>query len=171
MSQQAPPQQIEGARVGYRAAIDLWIQQADHIWDVFNVMLVANGIIIGAIALNITRDHPRTEFTVLLSVFGVVLSLAWLIRMARAYDYLEYYIHSARELEENYLSDPVRTVSRGSDFGDGCRIELQIATRTKTLRMSWLGRLLPGRAVSTIVVFLFVLVYLVLMYISWSPVA
>jgi len=137
-----PPQErLENARVGYQAALDLWNTQAQPASSRFNVMVVANSIILGTIGLAIaySRSFPLF-FTQGLSLVGIVLWLVWLHAHWRASQYNNYLALSARELE-NYLSDSVVTVSRGASFSEGNEVTLTIDNERKRLRLSWLPRL------------------------------
>lgn len=44
----------ENALIGYQMAINLWIYQRAQCWERFNIMLLVNSIIIGAIGLTIS---------------------------------------------------------------------------------------------------------------------
>jgi hypothetical protein len=68
--------------------------------------------------------------TVVLPVAGLILCIPWFLLTERGFDYHNYYVLSARELEEHYLSDPVKTVSRDGSFGKGESITLEIGGRT-----------------------------------------
>jgi len=52
------------ARVGYESAINLWVYQGEQIWARFNVMLVANSIMIFAITNtnNSSLHHISQKF-------------------------------------------------------------------------------------------------------------
>ncbi|MCJ7456227.1 hypothetical protein MUP07_05710, partial [Candidatus Bathyarchaeota archaeon] len=131
---------LENARVGYRAALDIWKAQTRLASSRFNVMIVANSIILGAIALTIRGNHLLPVlFTRGLCLVGIVVSLVWLHAYTRASQHNSYFLWSARELE-SYLADPVVTISRGAMFSEGNEVTLTIDGEKKKLRLSWLAR-------------------------------
>lgn len=152
----------ENAQAAYQAAIDLWTYQGAQVWGTFNVMLVANSIIIAAIALFITSDHkPSPLILILFALPGFLLCILWFLLTQRANEYQTYYTLSARELEERYLSKSVKTVSRGGRFGEGDPVELQIAGGSIKQQMNGWARLLSAAKIANCVIVLFGLVYFV----------
>jgi len=71
-----------------------------------------------------------------------------------------YYLLSARELEEHYLSQQVQTISRGGDFADRKAVSLEIGGARITRRMKLLPRLIRGEWTSYVVIFVFIAVYI-----------
>jgi len=131
---------LENARVGYQAALDIWTAETRMIWSRFNMMIVANSIILGAISLTIGSNHPlSTSFTRALCLVGLAASLAWLPAHRRACQQSSYLHSSARELE-SYLADPVVTISRGTEFSEGNEVALTIDGEKRRLRLGWLTR-------------------------------
>jgi hypothetical protein len=158
-----PEERLENARVGYQAALDLWNTQAQLASSRFNVMVVANSIILATIGLAIaySRSFPLL-FTQALSIVGIVLCLVWLHAHWRASQYNNYLALSARELESN-LSDSVVTVSRGASFSEGNEVTLTIDNERKRLRLSWLPRLARTESFSYFSIASFLLLYIYLL--------
>jgi hypothetical protein len=159
---------LENARVGYQAALSIWIARTRMIWSRFNMMIVANSIILGAISLTIGSNHSlSTSFTRALCLVGLAVSLAWLPAHRRACQQNSYLHSSARELE-NYLSDPVATISRGTTFSEGNEVTLMIDGEKKKLRLSWLTRIQLAKTefFSDFVIAMFAILYGVLLFMS-----
>ena len=65
---------LENARVGYTKAVDLWIYMGGEVWSRFNVMLVANSIVLAAVGIlasailtgNLSNVDHRTVFLLML---------------------------------------------------------------------------------------------------------
>jgi len=151
--------QTEEARIGYQVAVDLWTYEGEQNWARFNVMLVANSIFIAVLGLAVTGQTRSPSISIVLSIVGLILCIAWFIITKRGFDYQTYYVLSARELEERFLSDMVKTVSRGGTFADGRPISIQIDGKPKTLRMSWWSRLARAGSISLTVVLVFAIMY------------
>jgi hypothetical protein len=100
-------------------------------------MLLANSIIISVIVINSKFQSPI--FLKVLSFVGLAICFAWYLLMRRAFEYQTYYITSARELEDKYLANEVRTVSRGNDFAKGREVDLE--KDGKPLAMPCWGRI------------------------------
>lgn len=113
--------ELENARTGYQAAVNLWIYEGSQIWSKFTAMIYANTIVVATIGIitTSTRAADLGVFRVTLGILGLVLCMAWIFLTKRSFEYYNYWILSARELEENHLSDAVQTVSRGAVFADG----------------------------------------------------
>lgn len=159
----SPEDRLENARVGYRAALDIWMAQTRLVSSGFNVMIVANSIILGAIGLTIRGDHLLpVHFTPGLCLVGIVVSLVWLHTYRRASQHSSYFLWSARELE-SYLADPVVTISRGAMFSEGNEVTLTIDGEKKKLRLSWLARIARTESFSYFVIAMFMLLYIALL--------
>lgn len=131
---------LENARVGYQAALTIWIAKTRMIWSRFNMMVVANSLLLGAIILTIGNNHPLSaRFTRALCLVGLAVSFAWLAAHRRASQHNGYLLSSARELE-NFLADPVVTISRAAMFSQGSEVTLTIDGEKRKLRLSWLAR-------------------------------
>ena len=154
------PVDAENARVGYQVAVDLASSNGETIWSMFNAMIVANSIVVAGITFVLTNQQPLLIFRVLLPIVGLVLCIAWLLQVTRAYGYVTYYLLSARELEEHYLSQQVQTISRGGDFADRKAVSLEIGGARITRRMKLLPRLIRGEWTSYVVIFVFIVVYI-----------
>lgn len=154
---------LQNALVAYQVAIDLWAHAGEEVWDRFNVMLVANSIIIAVIGLAITGQRALPAITVLLPLIGIVLCALWFVMMKRGFDYQVYFILSARELEEKYLADPVSVLSRGAVFANGKAISLEVAGGSTTHRMSLWSRLMTAQRASYAVIIVFVVVYVAML--------
>lgn len=155
---------LENARVGYRAALDIWKAQTQLTSSRFNAMIVANSIILGVISLTIRGKHLLPAFfTQGLSLVGIVVSLAWLHAFSCASQHNSYFLWSARELE-NYLADPVVTISRGAMFSEGNEVTLTIDGEKKKLRLSWLARIARTESFSYFAIAVFMLLYIALLF-------
>jgi hypothetical protein len=112
MSSPVPNEELENTRIGYRAAIDLWIAQGNQNWSRFNAMLVANSVIV-AVIVQIVRDHPFLDWRVQLAlpVVGLIVCWSWLAAVSRGMTYQDYYVARARDLESQL--GPVNVVQGG----------------------------------------------------------
>ena len=154
---------LENARVGYRAALDIWKAQTRLASSRFNAMIVVNSIVLGVIGLAIGGDRLLPVFfTRGLSLVGIVASLVWLHAHRRASQYNNYFLWSARELE-TYLADPVVTISRGATFSEGNEVVFTIDGEKKRLRLSWFARIARTESFSYFAIAAFLLLYVALL--------
>ena len=154
---------VENARIGYQTAIELWAHSGDEVWARFNVMLVANSIIIAIIGFLLTADQIPIAIAIILPIVGIILCILWVIMMKRGFDYQLYYLLAARELEEMYLLEPIQTISRGGIYASGEEIYLTLDGKKSSFRMSFWSRFLRAHIASYLVVILFILVYISLL--------
>ncbi len=151
----------ENARVGYQAAIDIWTYEGEVIWARTNIMLLANSIILATVGLVLISQHPLFVLVISLSIVGVMLCIIWFLTIKRAFEYQQFWILSARELEEQYLSDPVQTLFRGGSFGKGHSIPINIDGSLQNLRISKLSRTFKQKWSNYTIISVFVLVYII----------
>jgi hypothetical protein len=167
----------ENARVGYQSAIALWTYQGNLNWSRFNVMLTANSIILAVIGVAFTSQRSLPVFTLslpllglvslpvstrLLPLLGLFLCAAWFLLTVRGYDFQRYWSRSALELEEKYLANSVKTVSRSRPYGKGEEILLEIGGESIPLRMGLWSRFAESqRRISYLVIVVFAVLYVV----------
>lgn len=156
---------IENARVGYQAAVNLWTYEGQLIWARFSAMLLANSIVVAVIGIVISGDRALPVFSVGMPIAGLILCILWWLITKRGFDYYVYWIRSARELEEEFLKDPVKTVSRGGKLADDEEQESEpvIAGGSKPPTMSWLGSRLRIQSASYLVIVVFMAVYVIVL--------
>ena len=150
---------IEDARIGYQVAIGLWTYEGEQNWARFNVMLIANSIIFAILGLVVTSQNPKQSISLVMSIVGTILCVMWFLITKRGFDYQNYYVLSARELEERFFSGVIKTSSRGGTFADGHSVTLDIDGKPRTLQMSWWSRRASAGDISLFVILLFTIVY------------
>jgi hypothetical protein len=153
----------ENARIGYQAAVDLWIAEGEQIWARFNAMLVVNSIIVAVIGFALAGQRMLPIITVSLPIAGLVVCAVWYVLMKRDFEYQAYLIYSAREIEERYLN-PIKTVSRGGAFVRGQAVELVISGASVKRRMSRIARMFRDRTAAHIVILVFAVVYVAMLF-------
>ena len=111
-------EQKSDARVGYQVAASLEANEVRAIWSRLGAMLTANSITIGAIGLALKTAIETESFwivpvviSIAMSVFGIILCISWRCITARKHKTCLCYMLFARKLEEEYLSDTVKTLS------------------------------------------------------------
>jgi cytochrome c biogenesis protein CcdA len=163
-------QHIETVRAAYQAAIDLSNANAEGVWQILNVMLLANTILVGATTLAITVKPPQFILGGVLSALGLLLSLLWLLLVRRARRYADYFVLSARELEEAYLAPQVRTLARGASFADGEEVVLNLGGLNRAMRMDAFSRRIRVERAATFVITAFAAAFLILLFaFAWLP--
>jgi hypothetical protein len=155
-----PAEQLENARVGYQAAIDLWINQGSQGWARFNVMLVVNTIIIASIGFAGASQQQQPLLKFLLPIAGFLICAVWFILIRRESAYSDYWVMCARELEEKHLSDPVEIISRGGRFAEGDIVNIEITGQSTEWQMNPLARALRARAAADWMVVILAILYI-----------
>ena len=154
----------ENVRVGYQAAIELWIYEGQNNWQRFNAMLVANSILIATIGLSLRDRDPLVIIAAGASFIGIMLCLMWITLTSRGADYHEYWVKSARELEVKLDSSDVRTVDRGAQFASGNVVTFDFDEAENQHRMSWLSRRLRIQTIARGVVLAFLAIYVLMLW-------
>ena len=151
------PDELENARWGYQAALSNSNSYSSIFWSIFNAMLVANSIVIAGISF---ASAPYPELAGLLSGVGLIVCYIWFLLSKRHQEYVIYYLLAAREIEEQYFSKSVKTISRGGDFADGRQITLEIGRSTSKRRLGFWARRTDGEKAPYIIMGLFAIIYL-----------
>lgn len=146
-SEESAKDRLQKALVGYETAVHLWTYQGEQWWARFNIMLLANSMVVAAVTVVLTSSPSDTVWTLLLRVLsvalplgGVALALFWLALISRENVYADYYVWSARELEEQHLHDTVKTVWRGRELAEGKTVQIVTDGSPRPLRMAGLAR-------------------------------
>jgi hypothetical protein len=113
---------LDNARVGYGVATSLWTYDGNLIWTRFDAMLVANSIVIATTGVLLSVGGSKDWIAFAFPFAGLAICVLWWAMMVRGFDYYKYWIYSAKELEERYLSGQIKTVSRGGVFADGKKV-------------------------------------------------
>jgi hypothetical protein len=145
-------------RSAYEIAVQLLIYESELAWSRFNVLLVANSIIISGIGL--FSLNRQAELAVLLSALGAIACVLLGIVINRGMDFYSYWEAAACELEADSALE-LQIISRSVRFRRGERLTFNIAGRSSRLRLGW--RWVRSRRVTNVLILLFVLVYTVLL--------
>ncbi len=151
------------ARIGYQVAITLWAYEGQLVWSKFNAMLLANSIVLAVIGLAISSQRELPMFTIGMPIAGLIFCVLWFLITKRGFDNYTYWILSARELEEQHLTDVVKIVSRGGNVAEGKKIKLTINGKNKDYQMSWFGRLVRVEWASYLVIAVFAVMYIIIL--------
>lgn len=158
--------EVADARIGYQAALSLVTYEGSATWARFNVMLIANGVLLAAASVILTTTRDSTVATLLfytaagsIAVAGLALCGAWLAMTARGFRYFDYWILSARQIEENSLQGDVVTLSRGSRLPEG--VHLPLAHETRRVQLNGIARFTSKR-IAYFVISVFGLLYALL---------
>ncbi|MBK6796468.1 MAG: hypothetical protein IPG76_06680 [Acidobacteria bacterium] len=121
---------LENARIGYQAAINLWIYEGNVIWSRFAAMVSANTIVIATIGIIITSSTSKNRLLLKLGLcaMGLVLCVTWAVLMRRGFQYFRFWLLSARELEDQYLGNSLSMLARVPRFADGEEIVFNSST-------------------------------------------
>jgi hypothetical protein len=163
-------QQLENARVGYQVAASLWIYEGGLIWSKFNALLVANSIILTAIGLAMSapagvRILPDV-FSISMPILGIILCVFWWGITRRSFLYHRCWVLSAREAEELFLKNAVRTATRGGALARGEDVEFDVGGPPNERTIYPLQSFLRVETAAYIMICLFGLLYVILLTIS-----
>jgi len=160
-------ERIENARVGYEVANNLWSMANQNYWEVYNALLVANSILLASIGWIFSKDGDRflayLSF-VIIPIVGIAICTIWFFISHRSSVYYRYYLFSARELEEKYLSDPVKTLSRGGKLLKGEPVDFLFRGDEKKTEKIWILPETNTTWYSYFIIGLFALIYLIVFF-------
>jgi len=142
-------------RVAYQGAIDMATHEGDGVWARFNVILVANSVLLLALTTS-TRQLPE-GWDAMLSIAGIVLCVVWLLLMKRGFTYETYYVIAARMIEQRLAEGSFHTLSNGKLLSEGKLVSID----NEKLQMSPLA-MLNARWIVNVVIGVFIAAYLLL---------
>ena len=106
-------EQMENAQIGYQLAVQMAIGEGQSLWSGFNAGLVANGIILAAVAVSlnvafkgssvISKIIPGT-----LSSIGLVICLLWIFSLKRRVKVYDHWKSCALHFETKYLYKTIK---------------------------------------------------------------
>jgi hypothetical protein len=150
------PERMENARTGYETAVNYSILNQNIIWSIFNTMLVANSIVVAGIGLIHEIPNYHGFFHIFLPGIGIGLCLIWFVIFRRHFKLSLYFLFSARELEEQYLNDPLVTFHRGEAFSGGAKVSF--IGKEKPLGMNFIEKM-KGNYSLCVIIGIFMLFY------------
>lgn len=155
----------ENALIGYQVAVSLWGGHATEVAARFNVMVVVNSVLIAAMGLASTASRPMPLFSIVTPWLGILLCVLWYLLVRRDAEFTDYYMLSARELEEHYLAPQVKTLSRGGSLAEGKLVTLTLPGTLASLRLTASARVLRVKHSVYAVILLFAIFYLMAIFV------
>lgn len=149
---------FEAAKLGYEMAIQLWIYEGNSIWSKFNVMLVVHTIL-----FNLLASKESSNYISHISAFGIVISLLWLIMTKKGFYSLDYWIYTARELEENHFNNIIKNVKRGNKFTSGSKITFAFKGNNSLKiqkPLNWLNNRFSAYIIIYLIIFVYIYIFL-----------
>jgi hypothetical protein len=150
---------METARTGYESALNYSTLNQNIIWSVFNTMLVANSIVVTGIGIIHSTQTLMSFFQIFLPLMGILLCLIWFMLVQRHLQLSIFFLFSAREIEECYLKDTLRTFHNGGKFSDGEPVTLTIDGKEKKCQMGFPEKIVKGRISLYGIIVIFTLFY------------
>jgi hypothetical protein len=114
----------EDIRIGYQVAIQMWSAECSNYWSSISAFIQVSLSLIGASFLPKfvgLKEQTASLVGLILSFIGFTASIIWLIFNRRFEKILNYWILSARELEEK-MSKHVSAIQRGRRFSEGKKV-------------------------------------------------
>jgi len=96
---------IQKAAAKYRVAIDKNISESEILWSRYNAMLVFNTLLITTIGFVFQNQTIGGDLLLLLPILGLISCLVWFTVTRKGFIWINYWIYSARKLEEEYFKD------------------------------------------------------------------
>ena len=157
----------EDARTGYLAAIELVVGAEIIFWNVFSAMILVNAVLLGAMVV-IVGQAPEVDtwISLLLTIAGSFINVVWAARASRTARARDYWMFSARKIEEDHLTPTVETLSRGARFAKGGPVSFQFRGEAtpRVAQYRWIARRSSGQTPIWIMAGTFFIVYLGLFF-------
>jgi len=141
---------IKNIRVGYQVAVNLWTYQGTLNWNRYNIMLIANSVIISAISIIISSSGSSAAYAKWLLCAGLIFCVLWIFITGRGFAYRDHWSSNARELE-TYFQNLVTTVSGAKAIRKGGVIKFNF--------LSCVSERFPAYFVIVIFIALYIIAY------------
>jgi hypothetical protein len=90
--------------IGYQAILNLYMHEGNLLWNRYNVMLVANSVMIAIIGILFSNIPANKWLLVLLIVCGAVLSVFWFSLTNQGFWTCRHYYWAAIDIETRFLA-------------------------------------------------------------------
>jgi hypothetical protein len=151
---------LQDIRSAYEASIQFSIYNSQAVWEIHNVMLLANTILIGTSILVKPNSSYGKLISLMLIGLGLIIVLVWWLLVKRVRKYADYFTLSAREIEEQIFSTQYKPLSRGARFAKGESVELILNNIIEIKNMGKIANLGRVRYSSYLFICVFAFVYL-----------
>ena len=128
----------EDTRTAYEVAAGMYMAENQLTWDRFNVMLVANSVVLAGAGVAGDEDNLFRPAVVSLPIIGILLCIMWILMMDRGFRYHDHWRNSAKLIED----------------------DLSIDEKMKTIKNADIPGILRAHKFAYLVVVLFTVVYL-----------
>lgn len=157
------PKNNQDEIASYESAVQLSISNAQGVWEIHNSMLLVNSILIGLVMLIIDRPVYGHVLGIIFPCLGVIINFVWLCLVIRARRYADYFVLSAREIENRSFAEPSQLLTRGARFASGESVSFSFGDSTRSIKMGRLAKL--GRVItsSLILVCSFGVIYIIIL--------
>ncbi len=149
------------AHIAYRVAVDQLINEGNLFWSRFNVLIVANSVIVAAIGFTFKANQPLILLAVTLPIMGLVLCFLWFLMTKSGFNVCYNYSLQCREFEENHLAESARPITKAIRYSCGETITYSIPNAPILTKIDKLTRVLDIRRVSYLIIVVFAIVYLI----------
>ncbi len=154
-------QRADEARLGYQAAVSLWISENQHNWSRFNIVMVANSLLLTIEGILLGSQGHSDTLAVGLPCVGLGLCFVWYLQSVRGFAYMHYFLKSAREYEERHFGPALNLIARGGSYVDGNPVRVGGAP----MQLDVFGRP-PIRRTAHAMILLFVVSYLLVLVVA-----
>jgi hypothetical protein len=155
------PETLINARIGYQGAISAWINENRQNWDKTRILLLFNSLLLAGVLQLLLKEDKYPYLSLILCIFGLIICALWTHILYRGLKYNDYWINSAREIEEYYLKDAVKTFSHGALFSNG---KLVSFSHGKDLKISILPKITVKKSIYILIIMIALLYFIGVVY-------
>jgi len=156
------------SEIAYEQALNLKMYEGNLVWSRSQTMLVVNTILIAAIGIFLSSEHPNEWVVSALAFLGLIICLLWMITSIRGFAFNIFWTLCAREHEES--TKKLKLLTKGALFKDNEITEFNILDKKtgllKRYQRPFLGRFLNTRHALYILISLFLILYGILLGLS-----
>ena len=98
--------------IGYQTILNLYIYEGNLTWNRYNVMLVANSILIASIGILFSNLSDHSVMILVLIVAGITLCCFWYSLTQQGFKTCKHYYWSAIDFENRFLKHHANIFSR-----------------------------------------------------------
>ena len=146
----------EKYKIGYSGAMDMTSLEGKMIWSAFQALMGANAVVVTLVGAAMKVYQEEEWLPRVMVLFGICVCIIWFLTLTRQFSYYRYWIAWARELERQSLAPQIEMFGKGKEYGEGSGVNLG----GQDLRMSWFGRVFRVQWLMSVVIFMFLLLYI-----------
>ena len=154
----------DDTKIAHQTVCTMYTHEAQLVWHRYNVLLVANSILLAIIGIISSKNSLSLIFSISLPVVGFVLCIIWHSMTKKGFAATVHWAWEAERIESS-LPEIMRAFSNRRNRINGASVTYTVGNKTRLVRNSWLSRhIFSIHRLSYAIIWLFGIIYLLFIF-------